>query len=206
MDVGLKSLRMVTTKKIILASGSPRRKELMEGLGLSFEIRVKDGIDESYPSGLSCEDIPVYIACAKASAYTLKSDELLITADTIVWVDDQVLGKPHSHQEASGMLRLLSGRTHQVITGVCLTTENETRSFACVTDVTFATLSPQEIEYYVCHYRPFDKAGAYGVQEWIGYVGVTELKGSYFNVMGLPVQRLYTELKKMGIVNTQPLV
>ncbi len=205
MDVGRKSFRMVNVRKIILGSASPRRRELLKGLGLTFEVKVKDGIDESYPPQLRREEIPLHIARAKADAYTLKTGELLITADTIVWVDGRVLGKPHSPEEAREMLRTLSGRTHQVITGVCLTTAEERRSFSCVTDVTFAVLTPQEAAYYVSRYRPFDKAGAYGVQEWIGYVGVTELRGSYFNVMGLPVQRLYTELKKMGAIDIQQL-
>lgn len=182
--------------KLILASNSPRRKELLGGLGVEFEVRLMNGIDESYPDGLPMEDIPQYISKKKAAAYILKEDELLITADTIVWVEGEVLGKPKDKGEAHRMLQMLSGRTHQVVTGVCLTTKNSSHAFSCVTDVTFANLSDEEIDYYIDNYKPYDKAGAYGVQEWIGYIGVTSLKGSYFNVMGLPVQRLYSELKK----------
>lgn len=184
---------------LILASNSPRRRELLAGLGLSFETRVIPGIDESYPEGLSGPDIASYIASAKAAAYrdTLSADDLLITADTIVYIDGQVFGKPHDRDEACAMLRALSGRTHQVITGVTLSTLRQTRTFAVTTDVSFADLTDDEISYYVDHYRPFDKAGSYGIQEWIGFVGVTAIRGSYFNVMGLPVQRLYQELKKL---------
>lgn len=187
--------------KIILASNSPRRKELLGGLGVEFEVRVMDGIDESYPDGIAMEEIPVHIARKKAAAYTLAPDELLVTADTIVWVDGEVLGKPHGEDEAVAMLGKLSGRTHQVVTGVCLTTREWQRSFPCVTDVTFARLDGEEIRHYVRRFRPYDKAGAYGVQEWIGYIGVTRLEGSYFNVMGLPVQRLYAELKRAGLIS-----
>lgn len=182
---------------IILASNSPRRRELLSGLGLDYEVRTLSGIDESYPETLQGEEIPVYISSKKASAYldTLKDNELLITADTIVWLDGRVLGKPADEEEACRMLRDLSGRTHQVITGVTLATTTFQRSFASVSQVTFATLSEEEIKYYVSHYRPMDKAGSYGVQEWIGFIGVERIEGSYFNVMGLPVQRLYRELK-----------
>lgn len=184
---------------LILASNSPRRRELLAGLGLSFETRVIPGIDESYPEGLSGPDIASYIASAKAAAYrdTLSADDLLITADTIVYIDGRVFGKPHGRDEACAMLRALSGRTHQVITGVTLSTLRQTRTFSVTTEVSFAGLTDEEIAYYVDHYRPFDKAGSYGIQEWIGFVGVTGIRGSYFNVMGLPVQRLYQELKKM---------
>ena len=173
--------------KVKLASNSPRRRELLSGLGIDYEIKVLPGIDETYPDTLSGEEIPVYIA----------RDELIITADTIVYIDGEVLGKPEDEEDACRMLRKLSGRTHQVITGVCLTTSAFQKAFASVTEVTFASLSEEEIRYYVSHYRPFDKAGAYGVQEWIGYVGVTGMKGSFYNVMGLPVQRLYQELKAL---------
>lgn len=184
--------------KLILASNSPRRKELLAGLGLPFEVRVLPGIDETCPADLLEGDIPLYISRAKAEAYrtSLEPDELLVTADTIVWVDGQVLGKPADAEDACRMLRLLSGKTHQVFTGVTLTTTDRQVSFQCRSDVTFAALDETEIRYYVSHYKPMDKAGAYGVQEWIGYIGVTRLEGSYFNVMGLPIQRLYTTLKK----------
>ena len=186
---------------VILASNSPRRKELLAGLGIKYEVRVLEGIDESYPPHLSGEEIPVHIACQKAAAYqkTQAENELIITADTIVYLNGKVLGKPHDEKEAYDMLRSLSGRTHQVITGVCLTTTQTQHCFASVTEVTFDELTDEEIQFYVEHYRPMDKAGAYGIQEWIGYIGAKKLTGSYFNVMGLPVQRLYQELKKMNL-------
>lgn len=183
--------------RIILASNSPRRKELLGGLGIDYEVKVLPGIDESYPDSLKGEEIPVYIASEKAAAYraVMQEDDLIITADTIVYLDGEVLGKPRDAADAARMLRLLSGKTHQVITGVCITTQTFQKSFAAVTEVTFDTLSEEEIDYYVSKYAPMDKAGSYGIQEWIGFIGVTGMKGSYFNVMGLPVQRLYRELK-----------
>lgn len=186
-------------KKIILGSQSPRRRELLAGLGLPFEVRVIDGISEGYPDGLGPMEIARYIAAEKAQPYAvlLSMDDLLVCADTIVVVDEAILGKPHDTAEAQRMLRLLSGRTHQVITGVCLTTTERQKRFAVATDVTFKQLSDEEIDYYISHFKPFDKAGAYGIQEWIGYIGVTGIKGSYFNVMGLPVQRLYEEMQDM---------
>ena len=183
----------------ILASNSPRRRELLAGLGLDFEVRTLPGIDESYPDSLEGSHIPLYIARKKAEAYRtyLHKDELMITADTIVWLDRRVLGKPRDEAEAVQMLRDMSGRTHEVYTGVCLTTSARQRSFTVGTRVRFAQLSDEEIQYYVSHFHPLDKAGAYGVQEWIGYVGVEYIEGSYYNVMGLPMQRLYQELKLM---------
>lgn len=182
-----------------MASNSPRRRELLAGLGLPYEVRIIDGIDESYPASLVVSDVPLFISKKKAQAYTLAPSELLITADTIVCIDNEILGKPKDNEEACKMLTKLSGRTHQVITGVTLTTTEWTHSFSCSSDVTFASLTEQEILHYVNAYHPLDKAGAYGIQEWIGYIGVTRLEGSYFNVMGLPVQRLYSELKKLNI-------
>lgn len=184
---------------IILASNSPRRKELLGGLGIPFEIKVLPDIDESYPAHLSGEAIPRYIAEMKAKAYekTLQIADLLITADTIVYLDGKVLGKPHDETEAREMLRMLSGKTHEVITGVCIKTVHATRTFTATTSVRFQELTDEEIDFYVTNYRPMDKAGAYGVQEWIGFIGVSELNGSYFNVMGLPIQRLYQELKNI---------
>ena len=176
--------------KVILASNSPRRKELLSGLGLEYEVKVMPGIDETYPETLSTEEVPVY-------RKSIAEDELIITADTVVCIDGEVLGKPADATEAHAMLRKLAGRTHLVITGVCLTTAQFQKSFAAVTEVTFDKLTDEEISFYVEKYRPFDKAGAYGVQEWIGYVGVTGMNGSFYNVMGLPVQRLYQELKKL---------
>lgn len=185
--------------KVILASNSPRRKELLSGLGLEYEVKVMPGIDETYPDTLPTEEVPVYIAREKAEAYrkSIAEDELIITADTVVCIDGEVLGKPADEAEAHAMLRKLAGRTHLVITGVCLTTAQFQKSLAAVTEVTFDKLTDGEISFYVEKYRPFDKAGAYGVQEWIGYVGVTGMNGSFYNVMGLPVQRLYQELKKL---------
>lgn len=185
--------------KIKLASNSPRRRELLSGLGIDYEVKLLPGIDETYPSTLTGEEIPVYIAREKADAYrsSMQPDELIITADTIVYIDGEVLGKPKDETEAIGMLQKLSGRSHQVITGVCLTTTEFQKSFASVTEVTFDQLSEEDIRFYVEHYHPMDKAGSYGIQEWIGFIGVTGLKGSYFNVMGLPVQRLYQELRKL---------
>ena len=185
--------------KIILASNSPRRKELLSGLGVDYEVKTLPDVDESYPDGLSGEEIAKHIARGKAEAYRslIQADDLVITADTIVWLDGTVMGKPKDEEEAKDMLMRLSGKTHQVITGVCLTTASTQKTFATVTDVTFATLTDEEVDYYVTRYQPMDKAGSYGVQEWIGFVGVENLSGSYFNVMGLPIQRLYTELKKL---------
>ena len=184
-------------KKIILASNSPRRRELLAGLDLEFEVRVIKGINESYPNTLPPTEVAQYIAAKKADAYltTITDNDLVITADTVVIVDDEILGKPHDEAEAKAMLRRISGRSHQVVTGVCLVTKNKRREFSVSTDVTFRNLTESEIDYYVSHYHPLDKAGAYGIQEWIGYVGVTALNGSYFNVMGLPVQRIYSELQ-----------
>lgn len=216
--------------RIILASNSPRRKELLAGLDIPFEVKVIQGIDESYPESLPAYDTAQYIAVKKAVAYRplldsavghqesssdlhetsagIENHELLIlTADTVVIApsseeqNDQegkgiILGKPKDAADASRMLEMLSGKTHHVVTGVCITSLEKQRQFSVVTEVTFKKLSKNEIDYYVEHYKPLDKAGAYGIQEWIGYIGCTSLKGSYFNVMGLPVQRIYEELKK----------
>jgi septum formation protein len=183
--------------RIILASNSPRRKELLAGLDLQFEVRVLQGIDESYPDNLPTLEIAEYISKKKADAYvkTMAADELVITADTVVILGDEVMGKPHDEEDAKRMLRELSGQTHQVATGVTLSTCERQMSFSVVTNVTFKQLCNDEIDYYVRTYHPMDKAGAYGIQEWIGYIGVTALEGSYFNVMGLPVQRIYEALK-----------
>ena len=183
---------------IVLASNSPRRKELLAGLDISYRVSVLPDIDESYPETLQGEEIPLYIAKKKAEAYKkqLTDRTLLITADTIVWLDGRVYGKPLDKTDARAMLHALSGKTHTVITGVSITTIDKEVSFATSTEVSFALLTEEEIDYYVEKYSPLDKAGAYGIQEWIGYVGVTGLRGSYYNVMGLPIQRLYQELKK----------
>lgn len=180
-----------------MASNSPRRKELLAGLDLQFEVRVLQDIDESYPQDLPTQKIAEFISKKKADAYvgTMADDELVITADTVVILGDEVMGKPHDEADAKRMLGELSGRTHQVATGVTLSTCERQMSFSVVTNVTFKQLSVDEIDYYVRTYKPMDKAGAYGIQEWIGYIGVTALEGSYFNVMGLPVQRIYEALK-----------
>lgn len=186
--------------KVILASNSPRRKELLSGLGIEYEIRTLPDVDESYPPTLQGADIPLYISKEKADAYRtmLQPGELMITADTIVWLDGRVLGKPKDREDALQMLRDMSGRTHEVFTGVCITTTDWQRSFSAQTEVRFAPLTEEEITYYVDRFQPMDKAGSYGVQEWIGFIGVENISGSYFNIMGLPVQRLYRELKSIG--------
>ena len=182
--------------KVILASNSPRRRELLAGLGLQFEVRVLADIDENYPPTLPATQIAKYIAHKKAEANRaiMAKNEMIITADTIVVVDDMVMGKPADDADAIRMLSTLSGKTHKVITGVCITTLNKQTVFDVTTGVTFKTLTDEEINYYITHFHPTDKAGAYGIPEWIGYIGVTGLEGSYYNVMGLPVQRIYDEL------------
>ncbi len=185
--------------KVVLCSNSPRRRELLGGLGIDFTVRILDGIDESYDASQSGRDIAEHISRKKAEAYrmTMEEDELVITADTIVYVDGEVLGKPKDEEDAKRMLTMISGRTHEVITGVCIQLKERNVVFSVSTNVRFATLTDDEIAYYVANYKPFDKAGAYGIQEWIGFVGVESIEGSYFNVMGLPVQRLYSELKRL---------
>ena len=206
--------------KLILASNSPRRKELLAGLGIPYDVLVIKGIDESYPDDLPANEVAEYIARKKAKAYEgqrskVKSqrqnssektsdlrpstfDSILLTADTIVVCDGEILGKPRDAEDACSMLRKLSGKTHQVYTGYCLQKGDKTVSGTVCSDVTFKELSDEEITHYVNEYKPFDKAGAYGIQEWIGYIGITGIRGSYYNVMGLPVQRIYEELKKIG--------
>ena len=184
---------------VILASNSPRRKELLAGLGIDFKVKVIDGIDESYPPSLAAQQVAEYIAEKKAEAYrsVMDDNDLIITADTVVIVNNEILGKPTDAADAIRMLQSMAGCSHHVVTGVCITSKHVHKSFSVTTEVEFAALSDDEIDYYVERYRPFDKAGAYGIQEWIGYIGVTSLSGSYYNVMGLPVQRIYTELKRL---------
>lgn len=182
--------------KIILASQSPRRKALLEDLGLSFETRPID-VEESYPTNLKAQEIALYLSQLKAQAFNFEElceNCLVITADTIVWQDGQVLLKPKDAKDAIRILNLLSGNSHEVITGVTLRTNTKTHSFYSLTKVYFKKLTQEEIEFYISNYQPFDKAGAYGIQEWIGYIGIEKIEGSYFNVVGLPVQKLYTEL------------
>lgn len=182
---------------IVLASNSPRRKELLQRMGVNFKVRTLFGIDESYPDSLRGEDIVRYISRNKAQAYrsSMAPNELLITADTIVYVEGEVMGKPKTAEQAKEMLHKLSGKSHQVITGVTIVTADRTENFGVTSQVKFAEVTDEEINFYVDNYLPFDKAGAYGIQEWIGIVAVEEIKGSYFNVVGLPVQRLYQKLK-----------
>ena len=182
---------------VVLASNSPRRKELLQRLGIPFKVRTLFGIDESYPDTLRGEDIVRYISRNKAQAYrsSMAPNELLITADTIVYVEGEVMGKPKTAEQAKEMLHKLSGKSHQVITGVTIVTADRTEDFGVTSQVKFAEITDEEINFYVDNYLPFDKAGAYGIQEWIGIVAVEEIKGSYFNVVGLPVQRLYQKLK-----------
>ena len=183
--------------EIVLASNSPRRKELLQRMGVNFKVRTLFGIDESYPDSLRGEDIVCYISRNKAKAYqsSMAPNELLITADTIVYVDGEVMGKPKNAEQSKEMLHKLSGKTHQVITGVTIVTAKRTENFGVTSQVKFTNITDEEINFYVDNYLPFDKAGAYGIQEWIGIVAVEEIKGSYFNVVGLPVRRLYQKLK-----------
>ncbi len=192
---------MKTDYQLILASASPRRKELLAGLNIPFEVRLIDGIDETYPSELPINEVPLYISQKKAAAYkaNISPHTIVLTADTVVVCNEQILGKPIDEADARRMLQMLSGKTHRVITGVTLLVEGNSKSFSVATDVTFKPLSATEIDYYIRTFKPFDKAGAYGIQEWIGYIGVTAINGSYFNVMGLPVQRIYEELHTLGI-------
>ncbi len=185
--------------QIVLASNSPRRRELMSDAGFLFNVAEKYEIDEVYPSDMVAEDVAEYLSRLKSEGYPhpLTESQILITADTVVIVGDQTLGKPTDRADAQKMLQMLSGCSHKVITGVTIRTASRTQSFSSVTSVEFRRMSTEEIAYYIDNYAPFDKAGAYGIQEWIGYVGIERIEGSFYNVMGLPVQRLYAELDKM---------
>jgi septum formation protein len=180
---------------VLLASKSPRRQYLLKELGVEFTVKTKD-VDERFPETLKAQEIPLYLCRKKAEAFQeeLTGNNLVITADTVVWVENQVLNKPENYDDAVRMLKLLSGKKHQVFTGVCLASSTKIKSFYAVTDVYFKQLSDAEIEYYIKNYNPYDKAGAYGAQEFIGYIAVERIDGSYFNVMGLPVKELYEEL------------
>lgn len=186
----------ITDYKILLASNSPRREELLRGIDIDFKIKVLPDIDESYPNDLPTEEVAEFVALKKASSYIyqLKEDELMITADTVVLLNGKIYGKPTNKEDAKEMLHDLADNTHRVISGVCLTSTSKQTSFSVVSEVEFSPLTNHEIDYYIEHYSPFDKAGSYGVQEWIGYIGVKHINGSYFNIMGLPIQRLYREL------------
>lgn len=193
---------MLSTKlskyNVILASNSPRRQELIKSLDIPFSIKTKE-VEEIYPIELQHSQITDYLAALKASPFTteLKENDLLITSDTIVWLNNKALGKPKDYNEAFSMLKELSNTTHEVITSICLTSKNFQKTINDVTIVTFKELLDEEIDYYINTYKPFDKAGAYGIQEWIGKIGITKMEGSYFNVMGFPVHKLYKELSKL---------
>lgn len=190
-------LENLKSYNIILASKSPRRQELLKGIGVPFSIITKD-IDESFSANISPYDVAPYLSVKKAKAFEeneLPENYMVITADTVVVVDDEILGKPKDAEEARQMLRLISGKRHSVITGVSIRTKDKIKTFSAMSKVSFDTLGEEEIDYYVNNFKPFDKAGAYGIQEWIGYIGVSSVEGSYFNVMGLPTQKLYKMLK-----------
>jgi len=184
--------------QIILGSQSPRRQYLLKELGIKFDVKLKQMVDEVYPEDLTKEEIPLYLARIKAEAFDdeLNENIIVITADTIVWKEGQVLQKPKDEKEAFDILKSLSGSVHQVYTGVCIRSVNQKSTFSSRTNVYFKDLTDKEIWYYIDKYEPFDKAGSYGIQEWLGYIGVEKIEGSFFNVMGLPVQKLYVELKK----------
>ena len=182
---------------IILASKSPRRQELLRGMGVEFSILTKE-TDESFPTEMPLDEVPKYLSLQKSLAFNddeLPADYLLITSDTVVICEGEILGKPKDREDATRMLQLLSGKTHHVVTGVTVRSAEKTESFAVRSNVTFAQLDAEEIDYYIEHCKPFDKAGAYGIQEWIGYVGISGLEGSFYNVMGLPTRKLYQCLK-----------
>ncbi len=183
---------------IILASKSPRRQELLKGIGVVFSILTKE-VDESFPSKLPLIDVAPFLSLKKAKAFEdseLPENYMVITADTVVIVENEILGKPKDRDDAIRMMNLLSGKAHKVVTGVTVHTKEKTKTFSVTSKVTFETLDNQEIDYYIDNFKPYDKAGAYGVQEWIGYIGVSNVEGSYYNVMGLPTQRLYKVLKE----------
>ncbi|MBP3356660.1 MAG: septum formation protein Maf [Rikenellaceae bacterium] len=187
-------------RRLILASRSPRRRELMAGCGLDFELAPDYAVEEVYPASLPAAEVPLYLASLKSEGYplALAGDEILVTADTVVVLGGRILGKPHDQAEAVEMLRALSGRRHTVITGVVLRSADRREEFSVSTDVWFSPLDEETIDYYVERFRPLDKAGSYGIQEWIGYVGIERIDGSFYNVMGLPVQRLWARLGRFA--------
>lgn len=190
---------MIRNKKIILASQSPRRQELLSQTGITFEVETRP-VEENFPNDLTREKISEYLAKLKAEAFTdIHADKIILTADTIVWHQNQALGKPKNTGEARNILHSLSGESHEVITSVCLKNNTDYRVFSDITQVFFRKLSDKEIDYYISNYQPFDKAGAYGIQEWIGAVGIEKIIGSYNNVVGLPTEKLIYELKNIGI-------
>ncbi len=190
--------QLLKNYRVILGSASPRRKQLLKNLDIDFTIMPVD-INENYPNGLPLTKVPEYLSQKKAKAFEslIQPDWIIITADTVVIADNQIIGKPHTKEKAKQMLEILSGKTHLVVTGVTIKTINLSKTFSSTTKVWFKKLESQEIEYYVEKYKPLDKAGAYGIQEWIGYIGIERIDGSYYNVVGLPVQKIYTELKSL---------
>ncbi len=193
-------MNFLSDKKILLASKSPRRKQLLKNTGFSFTVIKGKEVDESIPEKITGKDAAIFLADLKADAYNneIKENTILITADTIVCLNNKILGKPKDYEDAFNILQSLSGKEHKVITGVSVRSAEKQISFADETSVKFKDLSREEIDCYITNYKPYDKAGAYGIQEWIGYIGITEIKGSYFNVMGLPVQKIYEVLKKFA--------
>ena len=192
-------MTMTKSYKVILASKSPRRQELLRGMGIDFEVMTAD-TDETYPDGISAHEIPEYLSRVKAEAIRAKElpeNYLIITADTLVFADGKALGKPHDREEAKAILHKLSGRTHEVVTGVTIATATQVKTFSSFSLVHFSQLDENDIEYYIDTYKPFDKAGAYGIQEWIGYIGISGIEGSFYNVMGLPTHQLYKALKEI---------
>ena len=183
----------LVNKKIILASKSPRRQELLKGLGLSFKIKTKE-INEDFPNSIDNSDVAAFLAKKKAESFALSNDEIIITSDTTVLLTNSILNKPQNTEEALRMLQRLSGKTHEVCTGVCIKSIEKEIIFSEFTSVTFKLLSLDEIEYYIKHFQPYDKAGSYGIQEWIGFIGVEKIEGCYYNVMGLPISKLYQKL------------
>lgn len=188
------------SRRLLLGSQSPRRRELMTACGLPYVLAANYDCEEIYPASLPADEVPLYLSRLKSEAYpsALAPDEILLTADTVVVLDDEVLGKPRGRDNAMAMLRRLAGRKHTVVSGVTLRTASRTHSFTATTDVWFRPLTKEEIIYYVDTFRPFDKAGSYGIQEWIGYAAIERIEGSFYNVMGLPVQKVYTELDKFS--------
>ncbi len=188
----------IASYRLLLASQSPRRRELLSGTGLKYEMAPKFEVEERFPSDMAADEVPLYLSRLKSEGYPypLAERDILLTADTVVIAREEILGKPHSREEALEMLARLSGCGHRVVTGVTLRSQSRTLSFASSSEVFFRTITPEEAAYYVDTYRPYDKAGSYGIQEWIGYVAIERIEGSFYNVMGLPIQRVWVELEK----------